>query len=63
MTDEEALARARECRRIATEVATTRIARENWYYLAEHWEHAAQAEEPLSSSQRRWQVESQTMRK
>jgi predicted alpha/beta-hydrolase family hydrolase len=59
MPDELALARAEQCRRIAEQYAATPIARENWYYLAEHWEQAARRE-PRSdrkSLQRHWQTE------
>jgi hypothetical protein len=62
MTDELARYRARECRRIAEQQATTPIARENWYYLAEHWERAAgqEPEDKRKHPSRHWQAENQT---
>jgi hypothetical protein len=56
MKDE--LTRAQECRRIAEQCAATPIARENWLYLAAHWEKAARREpEPNRKFERHWQVE------
>ncbi|MDP2356888.1 MAG: hypothetical protein Q8M31_12625 [Beijerinckiaceae bacterium] len=40
----------------AEEVASTQLARENWYYLAEHWDQAAQLDCNLDQH-RQWQEE------
>jgi hypothetical protein len=62
MTDEVALARAEKCRRIAEELAATPIARENWHYLAQHWEQAAgrDPDQDQKHTSRHWQVEQQS---